>query len=147
MLNHYLRPDFFKALAATVAPTGGGASKTFTGPRGGKIKKISPTTGKPIYYKPWESGHGYTSHPISTKDKGGYEIYNKGGVIGTTGQGLPIHSDKEVNEGYEGKTKNYHWRDHIDAHQAHFSLAQYIKKSYYEACHGRWRHFKITRQV
>ena len=25
------------------------------------------------------------------------------------------------------RTQSYHWRDHIDAHQAHFSLAQYIK--------------------
>ena len=33
---------------------GGSKGKTSYGPKGGHIKKISPTTGKPIYYKKYE---------------------------------------------------------------------------------------------
>ena len=63
------------------------ASKPLTGPRGGKIKKISPTTGKPIYYKPWSTGQGYNTPPVASEDKGGYEVYKKGSVIGKTRTG------------------------------------------------------------
>ena len=126
MVNHYLKPPFFKALEGGT-PYFGGGGKATTGPRGGQIEKISPTTGKPIYFKKWSSGQGYKSHPPVTKDKGGYEVYKKGSVIGKTSGGLPIHSDSDVSNKYRANTKNYLWRDHSDAHQAHFSLAQYIK--------------------
>ena len=127
MAGHYLNPDLFKALEGGAPYFGGAASKPTMGPRGGKIKKVSPTTGKPIYYKKWGSDQGYNPHPVSNTDKGGYEAYHKGSVIGKTSNGLPIYAGSDVSNKYVNNTRNYLWRDHIDAHQAHFSLAQYIK--------------------
>lgn len=119
MANHYLNPELFKALVGGDQYFGG---KSSMGPRGGQIKKISPTTGKPIYYKKWESNQGYNPPKMSDTDKGGYEVYHKGAVIGKTDSGLPIHADSN-----KAKNENYEWRDHVNAHQAHFSLAQHIK--------------------
>jgi len=120
MTNHYLNPNLFKALKGGAPYFGGG--DTSMGPRGGQIKKISPTTGKPIYYKKWEAKQGFNAHPVTHEDKGGYEVYHKGAVIGKTERGLPIQADSK-----KAKNENYEWRDHVNAHQAHFSLAQYIK--------------------
>ena len=128
MPRHYLQTNLFKGLGESVpAEGGGGGSKTLTGPRGGQIKKISPTTGKPVYYKKWAPGQGYDAHSLGSSDKGGYEAYKNGSVIGKTSGGLPVHSDTGVNDKYKERTHNYEWRDHVDAHQAHFSLAQSIK--------------------
>ena len=126
MTKHYLKSGLFKALEGGAAYYGGG-QRASVGPRGGRIKKISPTTGKPIYFKKWSSGQGYNPHPVSHADKGGYEVYKKGSLIGRTSGELPIHSDSDVSNKYRNNTKNYQWRDHADAHQAHFALAQYIK--------------------
>ena len=124
--NHYLNPALFKALEGTPAAVPG-SPKSVTGPRGGRIKKISPTTGKPIYYKPWEAGQGYKSPALSNTSKKGHEVYGHGSVIGRTSNGLPVHAHEDDPEKYHERTKHFHWRDHVDAHQAHFSLAQSIK--------------------
>jgi len=127
MPQHYLRSGLFKALGEGLPPSTEPSSKPSIGPRGGQIKRVSPTTGKPIYFKKWGSGQGYNPHSLINKDKGGYEIYKKGSIIGDTKSGHPIHSDTGVNDRYKSKTRNYQWQEHIDAHQAHFALAQSIK--------------------
>jgi len=136
-VKHYLNSALIKGAAPYFDPSGGGQGGIYTGavgqkptvgPRGGRIKAYNPTTGKPIYYKPWESGQGYSSHPVQDGHKGkspsgDYEVYQKGSVIGRTASGQPIHADSNINN-----TKSYMYEDHRDAHHAHFSLAQYIKQ-------------------
>ena len=123
----------FKALqgvAGSVPYVGAGSgasSKPVMGPRGGQIEKFSPTTGKPIYFKKWSGNQGYKPHPVSDSGKGGYEAYKKGSVIGTTTNGHPIQSGEGVTDKYKDSTQAYRWNDHVDAHHAHFSLAQYLK--------------------
>ena len=100
---------------------------SFIGPRGGRIKSVSLQTGKPIYYKSWESGQGYGTHDVidpgaGESPSGDYQTYDKGGVIGKTSSGLPIHAQSNINN-----TKNYLYSDHKDAHHAHFTMAQYIR--------------------
>jgi hypothetical protein len=110
------------------APASGGKSspKGQYGPKGGHIKEISASTGKPVYYKKWASGasnkvalaqgtsggtpqgyHEYKSHPEH--------------VIGTTSRGNDIHAHSGVNN-----TKHYKWDDHRDASQAHFALSHHL---------------------
>ena len=146
MSKHYVNDDIFKGISAPVsgAPyfrgkTGGqqsgemgglyvGAQKTNFGPRGGKIKKISPTTGKPIYYKKWQPGSGSKApnvvKPSAGKDAPeGYQVYKEHArhSIGTTGSGKDIHARSNINH-----TKHYRWDDHRDAGHAHFSLTHYL---------------------
>ena len=96
------------------------------GPRGGQIKSISPDTGRPIYFKKWSGGQGYQTHdvidPSAGTGGGDYQTYDKGGIIGRTSSGLPIHAQANINN-----TKNFLYDDHKDAHHAHFTMAQYIK--------------------
>ena len=113
----FLKSDLFKGMPVASPIT----QKPIMGPRGGKIKKISPTTGKPIYYKPWESQDGYSMEGSSEDSP--YAIpYKNGGVIGKTRKGHPIPV-----QATEENTKVYDYDDHTDAHRAHFALAQYIK--------------------
>ena len=146
MSRHYVFEDIFKGIraAGTGAPyfrgkVGGqqagemgglyvGAQKPKFGPRGGKIKKISPTTGKPIYYKKWQPGSGSAAPNIARPTAGGaapegYQVYQEHArhVIGKTGSGKDIHARSNINA-----TKHYAWDDHRDASHAHFSLTHYL---------------------
>ena len=105
-----------------------GQQKAKMGPRGGKIKKLSPTTGKPIYYKKWQSGSGAIAPNLAKPTTGGgppdgYQVYQDHSQhsIGKTGSGKDIHSRPNING-----TKHYAWDDHRDASQAHFALTHYL---------------------
>ena len=98
------------------------------GPRGGHIKEISPTTGKPVYYKKWQPKHGSVAAPLAQPTKGGgppdgYDTYQSSPkhMIGRTSNGKPIHAHSTRNN-----TKHYLWDDHRDASHAHFSLTHYL---------------------
>ena len=106
--------------------SGGSKQGSAFGPRGGHIKGMSPS-GKPVYFKPWESGQGYNTHEVidpsaGQSPSGDYDTYQQGSMIGRTGSGKPIHSQSNINN-----TKNFLYDDHADAHHAHFTMAQYIK--------------------
>lgn len=109
----------------TPTKTSGGGGKTNFGPRGGHIKGISPSSGKPIYYKRYE---GKKSPKIAAPTEGGgspegYSVYKPHAehVIGNTSNGHDIHAFSGVNN-----TKHYQWDDHRDASQAHFALTQHL---------------------
>mgnify|MGYP003144286395 FL=1 len=96
------------------------------GPKGGHIKEISPTTGKPVYYKKWSSGSSNKVALAQASSKGapqGYHEYKSHPehVIGRTSRGHDIHAHSGVNN-----TKHYKWDDHRDASHAHFALSQHL---------------------
>jgi len=146
MSRHYVFDDIFKGIRAigSGAPyfrgkVGGqqagemgglyvGPQKSTTGPRGGKIKKLSATTGKPIYYKKWQPGSGTAAPNIAKPAAGGgppegYQVYQEHArhSIGKTGRGKDIHARPSING-----TKHYAWDDHRDASHAHFALTHYL---------------------
>ena len=103
-----------------------GAPKTQYGPKGGHISKISPTTGKPIYYKKWSPGSSGSTKLAQSSSGGppeGYSTYKSHPehVIGKTSGGNDIHAFSGVNN-----TKHYQWDDHRDASHAHFALTQHL---------------------
>ena len=104
-----------------------GAAKTQYGPKGGHIKEISPTTGKPVYYKKWQAGASNKVALAQPSARGGppegYHEYkhHPEHVIGTTSRGEDIHSHSGVNN-----TKHYKWDDHRDASHAHFAMTQHL---------------------
>lgn len=111
--------------ASKGAGGGGGGGKTNFGPRGGHIKGISPSSGKPIYYKKYE---GKKSAKVAAPTEGGgppegYSVYKPHAehVIGNTRNGHDIHAHSGINN-----TKHYRWDDHRDASHAHFALSQHL---------------------
>ena len=104
-----------------------GASRTQYGPKGGHIEKISPTTGKPIYYKKWAPGTRDNARPAQASSSGGpppgHDVYraHPEHVIGKTSNGHDVHAFSGVNN-----TKHYAWDDHRDASQAHFALTHHL---------------------
>jgi len=147
MSRHYVFDDIFKGgirVAGTGAPyfrgkVGGqqagemgglyvGPQKSTVGPRGGKIKKISPSTGRPIYYKKWQYGSGSSAPRLAKPTEGGglpegYQVYQEHArhSIGRTGSGKDVHARPSING-----TKHYAWDDHRDASHAHFALTHYL---------------------
>ena len=97
------------------------------GPKGGHIKGVSPSSGKPIYYKKWSpSSKGGVKLARPTEGGGapeGYSTYKHSPehVIGKTGSGKHIHSHSGINN-----TKHYQWDDHRDASHAHFAMTQHL---------------------
>ena len=141
-MNHYLFDDIFKGIKTV----GEGAGAPFYqgakgkekgqfggqyvgpvkwGPKGGHIKKISPTTGRPIYYKKWSPGQRISpvAQPFEGGSPQGYSAYQSSNkhVIGKTTSGKPIHALSNLNN-----TRSYAWDDHRDASHAHFSLSHYL---------------------
>ena len=106
---------------------GGGGAKTQYGPKGGHIKKLSATTGKPIYYKKWNAGNSNAVKLAQPTEGGGtpegYQVYkhHPEHVIGSTSRGEDIHAHSGINN-----TKHYRWDDHRDASHAHFALVQHL---------------------
>jgi hypothetical protein len=148
-LGLYVKDEFFKGIR-TVGSGGGapyysgakgnekgefagihtgsiGASKTQYGPKGGHISKISPTTGKPIYYKKWSPGSAANAMPAQGSSGSGpppgHALYRSHPehVIGKTANGHDIHAFSGVNN-----TKHYAWDDHRDASHAHFAMTQHL---------------------
>ena len=115
------------SIGAPMPNVGKPAAKTQFGPKGGHIKELSPTTGKPIYYKKWESGKSNTTKLAQTSHGGGppegYHEYSSHPehVIGRTSSGQDIHTHSGVNN-----TKHYKWDDHRDAGHAHFAMSQHL---------------------
>jgi len=139
-MKHYLPQNLAKGMGAPFfTPNSGDTGGIYSGgigsqqesssfgPRGGHIKGVSPDTGRPIYFKNWSSGQGYGTHDVidpsaGSPSGGDYQTYEKGGIIGMTSSGLPIHAQANINN-----TKNFLYDDHKDAHHAHFTMAQYIR--------------------
>ena len=148
MSRHFVAEDIFKGIRAVGTQPGApffqgkfggqaggqfggtyvGVGKKEFGPRGGHIKKVSPTTGKPIYYKKWSPEHGSSPAPVAEPAAGGaapdgYHAYqfNSKHKIGRTSNGKPIYSQSTSNN-----TRDYMWDDHRDASHAHFSLTNHL---------------------
>ena len=104
--------------------TGQLGSKSSFGPKGGHIKKVSATTGKPIYYKKWDGSQApKVAQPTGGGTPEGYSVYRQHPehVIGKTSRGHSIYSQSGPNN-----TKHYKWDDHRDASHAHFALTHHL---------------------
>ena len=138
-MYHFISQDLIKAVVSSSEGAtpyfrgrqeggGGPAHRPMKGPRGGDIKKISPVTGKPIYYKKWSPDHKSRTLTISHGPQPGYERYRHSPehAIGRTEEGHHIHA-VPTEENKRGYKESYKWKDHLDAHQAHFALAMYLQ--------------------
>lgn len=143
-MHHFVLEDIFKGIRSTGEGAGApffqgkkgqakgqfggqfaGSTGKEWGPRGGHIKEISASTGKPIYYKQWEGGahKPVVAQPHEGGASEGYSVYSPSSehVIGRTSSGKPIHAMSGTNN-----TRKYQWDDHRDASHAHFTLMHYL---------------------